>query len=192
MAGDATIKFPWWYTPVKWGIPLALAIGSATLLGMVLAGSIVVPPSLGTLQWLPVLYKSLEGLASFAVMAISGFATASMVGLTVATFVRAWILFPIAESRANLAHFAVVNEEASKQAYSDLRTRYEGLAQAFAQTLWQVTGTFNQHLGYSHAPAGQAATGLAQQFANRYVAGSNQPSEPPPNSTGLPTPRNNA
>lgn len=187
---DALIKFPWWYTPVKWGIPLLLGAGSAALLGMVLAGSIAVPPSFGTLQWLPVLYKSLEGLASVAAMTLSLFATSLMVGFTVATLVRAWVLFPIAELRANLAHVAVVNEEASKQAYSDLRTRYEGLAQVFAQTLWQVTGTFNQHLGFSQGPAGQAATGYAQQFANRFVPG-NQPSDPLSPPSVLPPPRNN-
>lgn len=190
MAGDATIKFPWWYSLVKWGIPLTLGIGSATLLGMVLAGSIPVSASLGTLQWLPILYKSLEGLASFAAMALSAFATSLMVGFTVATIVRAWILFPIAESRATRAHDAVVNEETARRAYSDLQARYEGLANSFTQTLWHVVGTFNQHLGYSQTQTGQAGTGYVQQFTNRYA-----PGNPSPDSSvvpaSLPPARNN-
>lgn len=155
MSNEALIRFPWWYSGVKWGVPLGLAISSATLLSLVLTGSILVPASMGTLQWLPIIFKSLEGLASVAALALSAFAVSSMVGLVAATLVRAWVLFPLVEARANLAAVAVEREAQATVALSDTQRKLAELGKSFNDTLLNVVGIFNQRLG-AQAPTLQA------------------------------------
>jgi hypothetical protein len=162
MRHETLIKFPWWYGTIKWGVPLGLAFSSAALLALILTGSVMVPASMGTLQWLPIIFKSLEGLASFAALALSAFATSSMVGLVAATFVRAWVLFPAVESRANLAAVAVEREAQATVALSDAQRKLFDLGKTFNDTLLNVVGIFNQRLG-AQAPTLQAW----QEFLNQ-------------------------
>ena len=173
MSNEALIIFPWWYSAVKWGVPLGLAISSAILLVMVLTGSILVPASMGTLQWLPIIFKSLEGLASVAALALSAFAISSMVGLLAATFVRAWVLFPVVETGANLAAVAVEREAQAALARSVAQGKVAELSKYFSDTMLHVVGIFNQRLG-EQAPTLQAWQEFVRQPQQMQAAPSQQ------------------
>ncbi|HRE32016.1 MAG TPA: hypothetical protein PLD88_08590 [Candidatus Berkiella sp.] len=78
--------FPWWYSLVKWGIPLGLATGMGVGAGLMLTSTIPMPAFFGMLKWGPAFFSTLEGFTSIAALGAITTAIASTVG--VLTFSR--------------------------------------------------------------------------------------------------------
>lgn len=85
---DFIKPFPRWYTPVKWGIPLVLAIVAGVLAGLMVANIMAMPAALSMFQWLPELYASLESLGAFTLLATSFGIASTMTALLTSIVTR--------------------------------------------------------------------------------------------------------
>ncbi|MBS0287923.1 MAG: hypothetical protein JSR17_11540 [Proteobacteria bacterium] len=123
---NARLSFPWWYTWVKWVLPITLALASSAWLGLTLTATI---PAFGMLKWAPVFFSSLEGLASLTVLTVSMGAIASMVGIATSVLARA-VLSPVNEEIAKNNHDLVA---VYKIRFADLENQLNELKRSSAQ-----------------------------------------------------------
>lgn len=143
--------FPWWYTSLKWGLPLGLAAMTGIGAGLMLTGSVGMPAFFGMLKWAPAFYASLEGFSAIAVLGAVTAGLASTVGVVSAFLLRGTILFPLAES------IAMNSQRAQKESHivfsqekSTLEKRCDAAEDALRQTdnrLTAVTTQYNQLRG---------------------------------------------
>ncbi|MGE3319366.1 MAG: hypothetical protein AB7I18_08710 [Candidatus Berkiella sp.] len=143
--------FPWWYTPLKWGLPIGLAGMTGIGAGLMLTGSVGMPAFFGMLKWAPAFYASLEGFSAIAVLGAVTAGLASTVGVLSAFLLRGTLLFPLAESIAmNSQHSQQKSQEVFAQEKSTLEKRCDAAEEALRQTdnrLTTVTTQFNQLRG---------------------------------------------
>lgn len=85
--------FPWWYTSIKWGIPLIYSGIITCIIGMFLLGMIAPPAAVPSLAWLAALFAAMEGLTKL-ILVTSVLFGAFLSALTVASIiVRGAFLF---------------------------------------------------------------------------------------------------
>ncbi|MBN9286958.1 MAG: hypothetical protein BGO43_11275 [Gammaproteobacteria bacterium 39-13] len=89
-------SFPWWYSWVKWMLPLTLAISTGAVVGFTITGAIA---SYEMFQWAPLLFASLQGPAAVAFLTLAITSVSSIVGIVSSFFVRAG-LFHLTENIA--------------------------------------------------------------------------------------------
>lgn len=118
--------FPWWYTLVKWGIPLGLSTLTGVGVGLMLTGSVGMPAFFGMLKWAPAFYASLEGVTAIAVLGLASTVLASTVGVLSSFILRGSILFPLTEAIATNAQFS--KDSLTKEHETLVQTLEEKLA----------------------------------------------------------------
>ncbi len=91
---------PRWYTPLKWLLPISMALGVALITTTAILGILPIPMMFGKLAWLPAVYASQEGLKAAAMITVLPTLLASFVGLSTSMLVRSTILFSVNERRA--------------------------------------------------------------------------------------------
>lgn len=120
--------FPWWYTLVKWGIPLGLAASTGVGAGLMLTGTVGMPAFFGMLKWAPAFFSSLEGFSAIAVLGLTSTVLASTVGVVSSFILRGSILFPLTEAIAT-------NSQHSKESMSkEHLTLTQALEEKLAKT----------------------------------------------------------
>ncbi len=148
--------FPWWYTWLKWMLPITLAIAASAWLGLTLTAAI---PAYGMLKWAPVFFSSLEGFSSFAVLTLAMGAIASMTGLASSVLVRA-ALFNVTENMAahnlqNLQHLQTQYTELKKETDEKLKKAREDAdkeLKALGDDRDKIRYEYNQYLITSKIP----------------------------------------
>ncbi len=118
--------FPWWYTWVKWVLPIALALAVSAWVGLTLTATI---PAYGMLKWAPVLFASLEGFSAFAALSFAMGAMASLVGIIATVLTRA-LLSNVSE---NLAQRNIDRATSLTEKYEDVVKQLEELNKAKEQ-----------------------------------------------------------
>lgn len=143
--------FPWWYTPVKWGIPLGLAAFAGVGTGLLLTGSVGMPAFFGMLKWAPAFFSSLEGFSAIAVLGMATSAMASTVGVVSSFLLRATLLFPLTETIATNAQRTHHDLQTSNQlAIESLQKRLQEANEVVESTdkeLKQVTTKYYELRG---------------------------------------------
>jgi hypothetical protein len=125
-------SFPWWYTWVKWMLPIGLAALASAIAGLTLAGII---PAFGVFKGAAAFFASLEGFSSFAVLSLTIVGVASFIGLATSLFVRTG-LFNVAENiaTANQEHAHNLEEQ-----MKELKVRMDEEAIEFDRALKEET-----------------------------------------------------
>lgn len=119
-----SLSFPWWYSWLKWVLPIGLSALASTWLGLTLTATI---PAYGMLKWAPVFFSSLEGFSAFVALSLSMGAIASMVGIASSVLVRAGL----ANVSENLAQRTIDRIDTLRDECDDLKKRLEDfMAQA--------------------------------------------------------------
>lgn len=143
--------FPWWYSSLKWGLPLGLAAFTGIGAGLMITGSVGMPAFFGMLKWAPAFYASLEGFSAIAVLGAVTAGLASTVGVMSSFILRGTLLFPLAESVAiNSQRSQKDLQVAFSREKSTLEQRCDAAEEALKQTdnrLTTVTTQFNQLRG---------------------------------------------
>ncbi len=91
-------KYPRWYTPVKWLLPISLAMLAATIVATAILGILPIPFAFGKLAWLPAIYASLETGKAAALLIGATASVASIVGFMTSFIARSTILFHVNET----------------------------------------------------------------------------------------------
>lgn len=145
-------SFPWWYSWLKWALPIGLAVGAGGWAGLTLTGLI---PAYGMLKWAPVFFSSLEGFSATAVLALTTGAVASMVGLMSSLLVRAG-LFQVTENIAtNNLHRADDLENQLGELDKQIKTLREESDKALGiavQEKKDIETQYYEAVGRKHAP----------------------------------------
>lgn len=108
------LEFPWWYTLVKWWLPLSLGFFSGAYIWLTLTGLIGVPTILWPLAWVPASFSQLDKIHALLVLGLSS----SMVACTVtvfSSFLARGALLSIAESKAMEAKMVIHKMEDDKE-----------------------------------------------------------------------------
>lgn len=88
---------PWWFTAIKWGIPLVCAGFTSLVLGAITTGYLGAPAALEGLASIAVLYGNLSAFAAFALLSTVMIMSAVVIGGALSLLTRAGLL-GIAES----------------------------------------------------------------------------------------------
>lgn len=143
-------SFPWWYSWIKWMLPLTLAVCAGALMAATLTGAIAVYEAI---QWAPLFFATLEGFSATAVLTLAVTAAAALTGVGSSLFIRAG-LFHVAENIATRSQEQVdvlthdlqeKTEELQKiqedyqKAFQTLDTEKENISKEF----YQLKGYFD-------------------------------------------------
>ena len=104
--------YPRWYTPVKWLLPISLALLSGLGVFLALVNILPVPAAFGTLAWMPALYASMTGTKAVAFLSLSTGMVSAFVGVLSSFILRSTVLFYVNELRGTQA--AKVQEYAAE------------------------------------------------------------------------------
>lgn len=83
---------PWWFTAIKWGIPLVCAGFTSFVLGAITTGYLGVPAALEGLASIAVLYANLSAFAAFALLSTVMIMSAVVIGGALSLLTRASLL----------------------------------------------------------------------------------------------------
>tara|TARA_R110002110_G_scaffold404606_1_gene623027 strand:- start:29878 stop:30513 length:636 start_codon:yes stop_codon:yes gene_type:complete len=123
-------SFPWWYSLVKWLVPIAVGATSALLIGGVTTGMIGLPAFLSGLGALPVLYANISAFGAFSLLGISMITVATITG-GAAGFMTRIALFPLVETMAHenfkaVGIFQALTLNDQEKRFTNLRAEYDG------------------------------------------------------------------
>ena len=121
--------FPWWYSLVKWLVPITVGAFSALLIGAVTTGLLGLPAFLSGLGALPVLYANISAFGAFALLGISMITVATILG-GAAGFITRIGLFPLVETMADdnykaVEIFQTLTQDELRKQVSKLRSDYD-------------------------------------------------------------------
>lgn len=91
--------YPAWYRPLKWLLPISVALLAGLTLGLATTGVLPIPAMMGKAVWLPVIYSSLDTLQAVGMLLGLTSALSSVVGLSLFYGLRATVLFDMNEKR---------------------------------------------------------------------------------------------
>lgn len=86
------VDLPWWYTALKWFVPLGVALMTALFFGAMTTGFIGVPALLHGLSSLPVLYSNLTAIGAFTLLSTIMIMSSVVVGMGLSLLTRAALL----------------------------------------------------------------------------------------------------
>lgn len=97
------LTFPWWYSWVKWGVPLFLTMLTSLIFGLTVTSAI---GTYGFIKWLPQFYATLEGISAILFFSATVCVAASLALVLASLCVRV-VLFHVNEELViNLKHHA--------------------------------------------------------------------------------------
>lgn len=92
--------FSWWYTPLKWGVPLIIALSVGGIAALLITNVIAMPAILSAFKIVPTIYQGLGSLGKIAFLGFSAGSASVLSGFLSAMLVRVG-LFQHVETLAN-------------------------------------------------------------------------------------------
>jgi hypothetical protein len=95
---DEYYDLPWWFGLVNWGIPIFLALTSATWFALCLTGMFAWPSVLNALSWTPSMIEVMDSLYAFGLITMGMISVGSMVGFCSAVCIRGLFLLNVVQN----------------------------------------------------------------------------------------------